>query len=859
MGEVYRARDTRLERTVAIKILNSQLAGSSELRARFEREARVISQLQHPNICVLHDIGRDGSTDFLVMEFLEGESLAQRLAKGRVGIQEVLKIGIEIADGLDKAHRAGVTHRDLKPGNIMLTRSGAKLLDFGLAKPAGTAASGSGSSAPLLSAVATATSPSPQLSPLTAHGAVVGTVQYMSPEQIEGKEADARSDIFAFGAVLYEMTTGKRPFEGKSQVSIASAILEKDPEPVSALQPAAPPPLSSLVATCLAKNPDDRFTSAHDIKLQLQSMARTGTQPQSAGAAARKSFAATMAWAAASALVLICAVLAIWIWHGTRNNASAPIKAFVPAPPDTQLLAYGFGRGPVTVSPDGTRLAFSAIERDGVIRLWVRQLDTSAATPVQGTEDARAPFWSPDGRSLGFWADGKLKSVDPGTGTETAICDVPVVYFSASWGAQGKIIFSNRGELGVVPASGGTPTPVKFVAGDDSLKMNPIFLPDGDHFLYDNTSRGSIEMSSVSSGSVAVVLENAAQPQYAAGQLLFSREGKIFGQPFDPSSGKVSRSAVALIDDSNYSAGGPVLAYHPHAPFGQMQWYDMTGKPAGAVGTESRVLGPRISPDGKRVAFLLSPSGKQEEGRDYWVRPLQGGVANRLTFEGDSHWPAWSPDGKYIAYAKELGGRTTIARKPADGSGAEEVLLRLESPWASTVDWSPDGRYLSYDCYNAKENHWEMWILPLFGDRKPFRPVPSNSESQYDGNFSPDGHWLAYFADNGRPDVFVIHFPEPGGKYQISTSGGFDVAWDKLNHLFYLTTGDMLVEADLELSPQSLQVLANHRMFQLPLPDTAARLFDVSADGKRLLAVTPTDPEANSIGLLLNWTALLTK
>ena len=439
------------------------------------------------------------------------------------------------------------------------------------------------------------------------------------------------------------------------------------------------------------------------------------------------------------------------------------------------------------------------------------------------------------------------------------MCDVPVAFFSASWGANGKILFSTKGQFNAVSASGGAPISIKLTNNLESAKRNPQLLADGDHFLYDNVNQGQIEIASLSSGSGKVVLENASEPHYSGGYLLFSRDGKIFAQAFDAAMGKISGPAIALINDANYSVAGSVRAYHPHSPFGRMEWYDLTGEARGTVGSDSRVLGPRISPDGKRV--LYTGASLDNQNRGYSVMPLQGGVANRLTFGGDRHWPTWSPDGKYIAYASDGDGKVVIGRKLADGSSEEETLLTLppEYQYGSTVDWSPDGRYLSYDCYNTKENHWEMWILPLFADRKPFRPVPSNSESQYDGNFSRDGHWLAYFADNGRPDVYVTSFPGPGGKYQISSAGGFDVAWDRLNHLFYLTTGNTLVQADLELSAQSLQVKAIHRMFQLPLPDVAARLFDVTADGQRILVVTPTDPEANSIGLLLNWQAELKK
>ncbi len=369
MGEVYRARDTRLDRTVAIKVLSSHLSDNPEVKQRFEREARTISALNHPHICTLYDVGHQDGSDFLVMEYLEGETLARRLRRGPLPLPELLRIAIEIGDGLDEAHRAGIVHRDLKPGNIMLTRTGAKLLDFGLAKPAALSAAASGS-APLLSAAVTMTSPSPQLSPLTTQGAIVGTIQYMSPEQIEGKEADARSDIFAFGAVLYEMATGKPAFQGKSQLSVASAILEKEPEPITAAQPASPAALDLIVRTCLAKDPETRYASAHDIALQLRWLAGGALAPTVTTPAPERDGFRNLGWVAAVVLAILLAASAFRLWGHRQAPAAAPALAYIPAPPQTRFLAFGFGAGPVVVSPDATKLAFSAIDRDGVIKLW---------------------------------------------------------------------------------------------------------------------------------------------------------------------------------------------------------------------------------------------------------------------------------------------------------------------------------------------------------------------------------------------------------------------------------------------------------------------------------------------------------
>src|SRR5262249_6790308 len=448
MGEVYRARDTRLERTVAIKVLKSQLTHSSELRTRFEREAKVVSQLQHPHICVLHDVGRDGATDFLVMEFLEGESLSNRLKKGPLATPELLKIAMEIADALDKAHRAGVIHRDLKPANVMVTKTGAKLLDFGLAKPAGMAAA-SGAGAPLLSAAVTTSSPSPQLSPLTTQGAIIGTIQYMSPEQIEGKEADARSDIFAFGAMLYEMATGKRAFDGKSQISVASAILEKDPEPISALQPMSPPALEHVVRTCLAKDPELRWHTAHACGWKWHGWAEAGSRR---GAPPARLFSRRWTWVAA---LLAAAGLALG-YSLQPQNPSPLIRTSMRLPEGVHLEMEDSS---LALSPDGRWLAFAGVDRSGKQQLWLRSLDSLTAQPLAGTEGATYPCWSPDSRFVGFFASHLLKKLDVSSGIVQALCDAADGR-GASWGRDDIIVFSAApySPLYGVSAAGGIPS-----------------------------------------------------------------------------------------------------------------------------------------------------------------------------------------------------------------------------------------------------------------------------------------------------------------------------------------------------------------------------------------------------------------
>src|ERR1700691_3336319 len=445
MGEVYRARDLRLDRAVAIKVLASHLSSSPELKQRMEREARAISALNHPYICHLYDIGSQDGTDYLVMEFLEGETLAEKLRKGAMPLNEVYKIGIAIAEALSVAHRQGIVHRDLKPGNIMLTPGGAKLMDFGLAKPLGAQNTSSAAAPPSFTAAATLSGPSPltPLTPLTTAGSVIGTIQYMSPEQIEGKEADARSDIFAFGAVLYEMTAGKRPFSGKSQISLASSILESDPAPISTVKPQTPPAFDHVVTTCLQKNPEERYQTAHDIKLELQWIA--ADRSSAAVAPATMTLAPSrsrerIGWAAALvAAIVLTAAAAMFFYHPVQTTRS--IRAVIDPPEKATFNLTGDSAGPPVLSPDGTYVAFAATGADGKTALWVRLTNSVEARELPGTDSATFPFWSPDSHSLGFFADGKLKTVDLEGGSTQMICDAPLGRGGA-WGADGVILFS---------------------------------------------------------------------------------------------------------------------------------------------------------------------------------------------------------------------------------------------------------------------------------------------------------------------------------------------------------------------------------------------------------------------------------
>jgi eukaryotic-like serine/threonine-protein kinase len=858
MGEVYRARDTRLDRTVAIKILPTHLSADPEFRQRFEREARSVSSLNHPNICQLFDVGRQDGVDFLVMEFLDGETLAERVRRSAMPLPELLKVGITIAKALAVAHGAGMVHRDLKPANIMLTKAGAKLMDFGLAKPVAPGASAS-ASAPLLSAAKTMSGPTP-VSPLTTAGSVVGTIQYMSPEQIEGKEIDARADIFALGAVLYEMATGKRAFEGKSQISVASAILEKDPDPVQTRKPEMPPALDSLISGCLAKDREERFQSAHDVWMQLKEIAdRPQAGPTVASAPSRGVLAARILLAVSAVLLATAAVL----FFASRGSAPAlSVRAYIPPPPGTAFRPTGFDSGPVVVSPDGKMLAFSAVDEKGITNLWIRPLDAAQATMLPGTEDASDPFWSPDGQHLAFVADRKLKKISVSGESAQTVADQAA--YGGSWNSGGTILFSakNTGPLSAVAATGGQPSDATELAAGELLDDEPSFLPDGKHFLYRAYRHDAPPVIRVgelgnAKGKPVDVVQGEA-PNFASGRVVFVRDGHILAQAFDPKTLKLSGDPQTLGEASKLSVSpAGVLAYHESSSESELKVFDRSGNVVAVPGALADYNAPRFSPDGKSIAVTVTDprSGKS----DIWVYPTLGGQPTRVTFGPNDFWAVWSPDGKELAYGVMDTDKFSIRRRPLDGEAPEETLFETEAyASAGVLDWSPDGKYLSFDLMD-KGGTWSNWILPLEGKHQPFRP-PSTAGiavSAYDGMFSPDGRWLAYFSyESGRPEVYIVPFQSEGLKYQASTTGGWVARFDHKSEFFYITMGNRLMMAPVERQP-NFGLGAAQPLFQLDLPNFAGPNYGVSSDGQRFVVLTVDHTKSSSITLLTNWTAAL--
>ncbi|MFL6438753.1 MAG: protein kinase domain-containing protein [Terriglobales bacterium] len=867
MGEVYRARDTRLDRTVAIKVLSQHLSSNAELKQRFEREARAISQLQHPHVCVLHDVGSHNGTAYLVMEYLEGETLADHLRKGPLPLDQLLRIGIEIADALDKAHRSGIVHRDLKPANIMLTKSGAKLMDFGLARgltaPASAAASVQ-SGMPSFTATPTMSN---AVSPLTAEGTVLGTLNYLSPEQIEGKEADARSDIFAFGCVLYEMATGKRAFQGKSHISVASAILENDPEPVTKIQPTSPPALEAIIRTCLAKDGEERFSSAHDLKLQLQLIKTLPSSKIMPGGLAQRSKWTIAALAIAAFAFIVAITFGVISW----DNPSQPnlaVRSYI-LPPDKVV----FNLADSAISPDGTRVVFTGYTPEGSssYSLWIRALDSLTAKELPATQGASWPFWSPDGRSIGFWVEGKLKKIDLFGGVVETICDVPSLR-GATWNRDGVIVFSTSLDLQTVSSSGGVPQSVLKPSQNESQYRWPWFLPDGKHFIFflqarDQNATG-IYVGSLDSKERRFLVSTETHATFSSGYLFFARQQTLQAQPFDLRALSLKGSPAIVAEDLGTSPGlhraqfsvsenGTVAYFAGRSGEGwPLVLLDRSGREAIRIPEIATYFRPRFSPDGRRVAVAFQDRlGRQQ---DIWIIDLARGTRSRLTFEGAQN-PIWSADGNAVYYSSI--GRSSgvqLYARASNGGGAERLVLQTDST-AIPADVSRDGRFLLYQA-GPGVRYGDIWALPLFGDRKPFPFIRSGFETR-NPMFSPDGKFVSYISnESGIPQLYITTFPEAGAKWQVSNNGAAYAVWrSDGKELYYRSTREMIV-AEIHEAANAIDPGKSLVLFPLgPAWELSNSSFDVAPDGSRFLmplpASTATNAELHPMVLISNWRA----
>jgi Tol biopolymer transport system component len=870
MGEVYRARDTRLDRTVAVKVLPSHLSSSPELRQRFDREARTISQLTHPHICALYDVGHQDGTDYLVMELLEGQTLSERLTKGPLPLDHALRYGSEVAEALDRAHRQGVVHRDLKPGNVMLTASGVKILDFGLAKAFGPAAS-----VEALTALPTET-------PLTEKGTLLGTVQYMAPEQLEGKEADARTDIFALGLVIYEMVTGQKAFSGASRASLIGAILRDDPPPISRQQPLAPRALDRVVSTCLAKEAEDRWQTARDVALQLEGIRqeRSAVEPAAPGAARRRR-SAILPWAIAAASV----ALAIFgLTSGLRQGGARPqvMRSYLLPPPNTTFHVFGANVSAPALSPDGRRLAFGTLEAEGAYRLWVRELEDLEAYPVPGGEGALFPFWSPDSRSIGFFAKGRLMVVDASRSPPPPreLADV-VEARGGTWGEGGTIVYSpgNFTSLMSVPAAGGKPVPATQLdraAGELSHRW-PRFMPDGRRFLYEvrkaSADPGAPAMpvgtyvGSLDGREKRLILSEGTSVNYSSpGYLLFRRANTLMTVACDPTSLALQGDPIVLTSGlEGFAATGlslftvqkDLLLYSPRMGLNpsRLVWLDRTGKELSTIGPPGRFVHVTLSSDGRAavVAQIEEPLPP-----DLWIYDTTVGRGIRLTRDAAAQViPIFSPDGR-IFFSSFSTGPWDLWEMVPQGGGRDMKTLLATQTTKSANDVSPDGRWLIYREFNSG-SRGDLKAVSLTGDRQT-RAFVATANDESNADFSPDGRWVSYASDeSGRKEIYAASFPDPARRFRVSSDGGSQPRWSRDGkELFYVRSG-RLMAATVGRQGDDLTFGESRPLFLLPLftlvdPgfDVVTR-YDVAPDGRILALLRSGDETLTPLVVVQNW------
>jgi len=870
MGEVYRARDTRLDRTVAIKVLNSTVVSSPELKQRFEREARIISRLNHPHICTLHDVGHQDGTDFLVMEYLEGETLAQRLTKGALAVPDLLKISIDILDGLELAHRAGVVHRDLKPANVMLTNAGAKLLDFGLAKPAMAGTSASAASAPLFSAAITLPSPSPQ-SPLTTSGALVGTVQYMAPEQFQGKEADARSDIFAFGSMLYEIATGKRPFLGKTQIKVVSVILEDDPPSASHLRPGLPPAMDHVIGTCLQKVPDDRYQSAHDIALELKWISGMLKQrPAQTQSISKLWVAATLFFG-----VVVCGLALYFL---SPKPPAQPVALSI-LPPSGITFNFSGLYGPPAISPYGAHIVVVGSDSGGTRMLSLRSLDRTTLTPLPGTEGASYPFWSPDGKQIGFFTSNFLKIVDVAGRSVMDLCPVAEGR-GGTWNNRGEIVFGSRTTgLFRVSASGGTATALTNLTNTERQRFAanhrfPVFLPDNEHIAYvvQSPPTAQVQLISLQDPRPVVLPGIISNVAFNQGRIFHVRaDGTLLAQDFDfkrlslKPNIEVVAKPIGYDGQFNYAAfsvsAQGAIAYEEGtgSTSNELVRLDLTGKEVGklqALNSYAAAAGLRISPQGDQLLYV----GTEGTRTDTWVAQLSRATRTRISLESQGGaFGTWSPDGRRVAYQNGVGGDSIIVRT-SDGLGSEQVVAKMQGT-VSPRGWSADGNYIVFE-YWATDSHnpGEIWVAPLKRGETPHALVPNISS--FGTDLSPDGKWLAYTSDeSGRLEVYVIPFsPDAStanalaaGRWQISIDGGNQPRWSPSGkELFFPNpSGTTLYVTSIKAEGGKFESSNPHRLFDIPLHPSWA-FYDIGRDGN-IYMFRYVGRQGFALTMLLNW------
>ena len=856
MGRVWRAHHTALKRDDALKVLPDAFAADPERLARFRREAQVLASLNHPNIAHVYGLEDVDGIKALVMELVDGPTLADRIAQGPIRVDEALSIARQIAEALEAAHEQGIIHRDLKPANIKVRPDGTvTVLDFGLAKAMDPAAAMS----PGLSQSPTITTPA-----MTQAGMILGTAAYMAPEQARGKSVDKRSDIWAFGCVLFEMLTGRRAFDGEEVSDTLAAVLRAEPDQ-NALPAATPASVRRLLRRCLEKNPKRRLADIRDARLELdESSAEPLAETPSAGG--RSPWRERIAWSLAVVGLVAAIAVATRLWQ--RETPSAPTAQFAILPPDG--TAFAPDADTVAVAPDGRSVVFAAGGSDAPWQLWLRSIDGLNVRPLAGTEGARLPFWSGDSKSIGFFADGKLKRVDAGGGPVRTLADLEGTFplGAGTWNNEGIILFGPGFGRPIVriSASGGSSTPVtNLKEGDSEVHNSPFFLPDGRHFLYSASTGPAthvVYFASLDGGEPVKLVETNSSAQYAEpGYLLYLKDEALMAHPFDAQHGTLVGEPVSVAISTDL--GGVVfsasttrtLMYRPTATTSELVWVDRQGHRIGVAAPVAAYDSIELSPDGKRIAFDRYSSTNQ----DVWVHDIERQFSSRFTMQGPfNNVPVWAPDGGTIAFATGRNGGVDIYERKVGATGDDDAVLRVNAiPILFPSDWSRDGKYLMYYRTDTK-TRLDTWVLPLFGDRTPTKILgtPYN-ESQ--GQFAPDGKSFAFVSDESRqPQVYLHSFPSATRQGQVSTTGGTQPRWrPDGRELFYLAPDGKMMSVAIR-GNDTLETDTPRPMFSTPLDSRALRqTYAVSPDGQRFLLQMPSASSSSTLTVVLNWPGLL--
>jgi Tol biopolymer transport system component len=862
MGEVYRARDPRLGRDVAIKVLASAFSSNADRLSRFEQEARAAAALNHPNILAVFDIGQDAGAPYIVSELLEGETLREHLKAGPLPVRKAVGYAVQIAQGLAAAHEKGIVHRDLKPDNIFITNAGrVKILDFGLAKlnePEPTSAVGS---------------IVPTIPPATEPGMVLGTLGYMSPEQVRGIPADYRSDIFSFGAILYEMLSGHPAFQRETAADTMAAILKEQPAGFSR-ERHIPPLVARIAHRCLEKAPTLRYQSTDDLAFALvgalSADSEIGMPAQASPTGKRRG----IIWAAAAAAVAFLCAVAVAMLLRRGPDLALPVKFNVPPPANVEQTVQTDQS--IKISPDGTRLAFVAATSDGVRRIWVRPLNSLEAFPVMDTDGATQPFWSADGGSLGFFAGGQLKRTDVTGGGVTTIC-AALQARGGTWNGDDLIVFSSGGELHRVPAAGGASSLLNGANArrEGAALAYPTFLPDQRHLLYLDTGNGGVGEAAIygaaldASDRTLVLRAAESNALYAGGYLIFIRDTKLVAQPFDAGRLTLSGEAVPVAErvqqtligapSAAFSVSDRVLAYRTGIgvrgfPM-QLNWFDRSGKVIGTVGERADYSDVQLSPDGTRVAVSEQDPGT---GRDIWIFDLARGIPTRFTSDpADEFSSVWSPDGSQIIFSSRRRGHFDLYQKASSGAGAtQDVLVDDRDKWP--MSWSSDGRFIVYTTGTVSAGVLpSVWALPLMGDRKPFPVLTDAQFNQFPGQLSPDGRWIAYGSnESSQTEVYVTSFPGATGKWRVSTAGGSWPRWRRDGkEIFFLSLDNSkLMAADVDSRGTQFSVGAERVLFGARWRPGARYSYDIAPDGQRIIGATLIEPPTPAPAtLVVNW------